>query len=55
MDIEFALRQHLQTGPGDHPIGNFYTAVMKPESNTQGTLLWRRDSEKVKTSRSLDP
>lgn len=34
MDIEFALHQHLQTGPGDHPVGTFYTPVMKPESDT---------------------
>ena len=34
MDIEFALRQHLQTGSGDHQVGTFYIAVMKPEADT---------------------
>jgi len=55
MDIEFVLRQHPQTGYGNHPVGTFYTAVMKPKAETEGTLLWRKDLETVSTSRSLDP
>jgi hypothetical protein len=34
MDMEFVFRQHLQTGSGDHPVGTFYTAVMKLEVDT---------------------
>jgi len=33
-DIEFALRQHIQTGPRVHPVGTFYTDVIKPEADT---------------------
>lgn len=54
-DIEFALRQHIQTGPRVHPVGTFYTDVIKPEADTLGKLLWRRDLEIVTTSRCLDP
>jgi hypothetical protein len=54
IDIEFSLRQHLQTDPGDNPVKYLLHSPDETGSWNFGSLLWRRDSETVTTSRCLD-